>query len=403
MHRPLHARAVVLVSIIGVMGWAYLIVLGMTMAATSPPTAGFDLELLLVGARRIAEGQSPYDPSMLQGATVGATSLFYSYPPWVAQALVPLAGLSSTAVLMGWGALASVALVGVGVRIARRFGEADLPWAHTALVIAAIAPFVFPYAIGLLFGNLDTWFPAIYGLLLLGAAPSPDRNARWSLAAAGFALAVASASKLHPVSLGLWCLARGLRDRRADARSRAWSVLAIAVLFVVVIVIVSLLVGGTGPWLEYLTVVRAGAGADLVDARNGAPAVVVGSLVGLDSGGVRIAQALVLLTALAVTTWTALRRDDPVTSLAIAAAASFVTLPVTWYHYPAALIPFGIAALARASRADIVTRRRTVICTLGALISAVAAIAFVPLIWVAVALLLIAVHRSAGEQVTTTS
>ena len=39
---------------------------------------------------------------------------------------------------------------------------------------------------------------------------------------------------------------------------------------------------------------------------------------------------------------------DRLLGLTIAAVASLVILPITWYHYPVVLMPFGIAAVARA-------------------------------------------------------
>ena len=50
-----------------------------------PPRAGFDLTLLLEAARRVLAGESPFAPEMLAGTSPTSTSLFYSYPPPVAQ------------------------------------------------------------------------------------------------------------------------------------------------------------------------------------------------------------------------------------------------------------------------------------------------------------------------------
>ena len=41
--------------------------------ARPTPGAGFDLDLLLTGGRRVADGISPYEPSMLAGQSVGIT------------------------------------------------------------------------------------------------------------------------------------------------------------------------------------------------------------------------------------------------------------------------------------------------------------------------------------------
>ena len=91
---------------------------------------------------------------------------------------------------------------------------------------------------------------------------------------------------------------------------------------------------------------------------------------------------MVTLAVGVVAALAAWRVHDPVTSVAIVSAASLMTLPVTWYHYPAALIPVGIA-LAVGNPAS---RPRLAV----AVVVVGLAIAFLPLLWVAVAILLLA-------------
>ena len=79
-------------------------------------------------------------------------------------------------------------------------------------------------------------------------------------------------------------------------------------------------------------------------------------------------------------------------SLAWAAAASLAILPVTWYHYPSALLPFGLAALLR-SRGTAHARTTAPLLIAAGVIAAVA-IAWLPLLWVAIGLVLAAVHVS---------
>ena len=127
---------------------------------------------------------------------------------------------------------------------------------------------------------------------------------------------------------------------------------------VAAVLALSLAIGGLQPWIDYVSVLRAGASVDLLDNRNIGPAVQVVMLLGLGPGAVGPVQLVVLAAALVVTIVAALRVDDPLESLAWGAAASFVVLPVTWFHHFAALIPFGIAALARATVAAPEVRRR---------------------------------------------
>jgi hypothetical protein len=360
-------------------GWAGIGILVYLLASAVPPRAGFDLELLLVAGRRIAAGLSPYDPAGT-GGNLAAQDLFYSYPPPLAQALALAASLPMPValLLLALGSVGGLALV---ARLLARRLVPDRPGVDVALPAVALAPLVFPYAVAILFGNLDATFPLVYGLLLV-AALSGTAGTAW---AGGAALAIAAISKLHPASMWLWFVARP--DRSARRVAGATVVIGLG------IVVVSLLVGGLTPWLDYLGVVRTGAGADLVDRRNVGPAAQLTLLLGQPESFARVAQAAVSLSAVAFTILVARLRRDPVESLALAATVSLVTLPVTWFHYPVALIPFGIAA---AVRADGTPAQRAVLTWLFAA-GAVAALAIVfPVtVWFAVAFVLRAVVVSA--------
>ncbi|HEV7810299.1 MAG TPA: hypothetical protein VGO64_06855, partial [Candidatus Limnocylindrales bacterium] len=76
--RPPIARAIV--AVVGVVAWLGLIWIGVTLYSTTPPRAGFDLELLVAAGRDVAAGRSPYDPALVAGSAPVAESLFYSYP-----------------------------------------------------------------------------------------------------------------------------------------------------------------------------------------------------------------------------------------------------------------------------------------------------------------------------------
>jgi hypothetical protein len=86
----------------------------------------------------------------------------------------------------------------------------------------------------------------------------------------------------------------------------------------------------------------------------------------------------------------ALRIRDPLASLAVAFTASLVVLPVTWYHYPVALIPVGIALVIASPKAWPLVAL--------AIVVAGVAIAFPPFVWVAVAIILAAVWRLAAAR-----
>ena len=178
--------------VVGIIGWAGLTWLAIQLYTATPRIAAFDLELLLQAGRDVAAGRSPYDPAMVAGNTPRAADLFYSYPPPVAQVMALFAAIPSGIMLVAWDAAAIGGLVGVAALLTRRFAP-DLPVSRVVVPIVCLTPVCFPLAVGLLFGNLDVFFPLLYGLLLLGAVgSSPIRG--------GAAMAVASVTKLHPAS-----------------------------------------------------------------------------------------------------------------------------------------------------------------------------------------------------------
>ena len=354
LRRPNRIRLILITA--GVIGWGAFVWLLSRMFSANPPRAGFDLELLIVGGRHVAAGASPYSQAMLGGGPVDIADLFYTYPPLVAQVFSLIAGVPSALILSVTVALASVAAILVGRAVAVET-RSEAVGRATLLPLAALLPFWFPYTIAMLFGNVDMFFPALYGLVLIAVLRPGDRPGaeRW-VVVGGVALAVAALIKLHPAVLGVWLLARGWRERRRgeDIRPvgplrlpRSWRIAAVAVGIVALALAVSLAAGGLAPWQEYVAVLRAGASVDLLDTRNLGPAVQLVMLFGLGPSAVGPLQVVVLGLAMVVTVVAALRVDDPLESLAWGAVASFVVLPVTWFHHFAALVPFGIGALVR--------------------------------------------------------
>jgi hypothetical protein len=379
------ARRWVTWAVLGAFGWVGLVWLGVQMYGTNPPTAGFDLELLLRAGRDVAAGRSPYDPAIVAGAAPVAERLFYSYPPVVAQFMAIFAGVPSGIMLGAWDAAAVAGLAGVAGLLAQRLAP-DVSRFQVVFPMLCLIPLVLPFAVGLLFGNLDVFFPLLYGLVLLGVIA---RSSRQPPIAGGAAVAIAGLTKLHPASLGLWLAVRAVRSPTAR---RA---LVGAVITGAVIVAVSLVVGGTTVWSEYVAVVRAGSGADLVDPRNAGPAAQIALWSGAGETFARALQIPITLLALAITAIAAWSSRDTVESLAWAAAASLVILPVTWFHYPAAMIPFALTAVLRARGSIASTRVAGVVGA--ALAISIIAIAVLPLIWLAVGLVIVAARISTPE------
>ena len=421
---PRRGLPVGLWAVLAVVLWGGVLWLGARLFAMTPPSAGFDLDLIVRAGVRVAQGAGPYDPSMLAGHAPTAEDLFYSYPPPVAQGFALIAGVPTGIALLGLAVVAVAGLALVARELARRLDPAHSVGSAVVPVIA-IAPLVFPFAIATLFGNLDLLFPLLYGALLLAVLPGapalaavrPGRS--WSavfdrfggarVVAGGASLALAAVAKLHPASLGVWFLVRGARDRRdlarggdlADSRASVadhraiptgWRVLIVAAVVGVAIVAMSLVVGGLGPWQDYLDVVRVGAAADIVDRRNIGPAAQIALLLGGSETLARVLQLPIALAAVAVTAWAAWSRRDAVESLAIAATASLVILPVTWFHYPVALLPFAVAAWLRARAGTTATITLRWLAVAGVI--AAFAIVLPVTLWLAVAAVLLAVRAS---------
>jgi hypothetical protein len=158
-------------------------------------------------------------------------------------------------------------------------------------------------------------------------------------------------------------------------------------------------VGGVAPWQDYAAVVRSGTSATIVDPRNAGPAALVAGFLGGGDGLARTLHLGVGVVAVAVTLWAAWRRRDPLEGFAWATAASLCTLPVTWYHYPSALLPVAIAAWLRADRSAPTVRRLLV----AAMAVGAVAIAALPLLWAAIALVILAARVSRPAVATATT
>src|SRR5439155_2783498 len=102
----------------------------------------------------------------------------------VAQAFALLASLPSAFILSVTIALASASAVLVGSAVATTVRSQAIGRA-VALPLAALLPFWFPYTVGMLFGNLDMFFPALYGIVLVAVLrPRGARDGdRWIIAA----------------------------------------------------------------------------------------------------------------------------------------------------------------------------------------------------------------------------
>ena len=86
--------------------------------------------------------------------------------------------------------------------------------------------------------------------------------------------------------------------------------------------------------------------------------------------------------AAVATVFAAVRVRDPILSVGIVVTASLVVLPVTWYHYPVALMPVAAALAIRDPRSRPWIALAIVLVDVG--------IVALPLVWVGVAVVLYA-------------
>lgn len=363
------------------------------MLSKNPPEAGFDLQLLLDAAKRVAAGGSPYDAHAVSGG-LQASDLFYSYPPVVAQALVPFSGLPTWLVLTGWCVGAAVGLAVVAALLARSpLGRpasalAGLP-VDVALLSLAVAPYFFPFVVAILFGNVDAWFPLLFGAVALTLASGRGASPRVTGVAGGVALAIASVVKLHPATLVVWLAAR--RTATPGARLARITVIGAAIATGLAILALSLVLGGAGPWTDYPQYLSLGSNADLASRVNIGPASQVALLAG-DGSLARPLAFIVAALAVGLTLLTSKLVRDELESFAWAVVASLIVLPVTWYHYPAALVPVALAAWTRSRGTP--ARRRVSAMLVAAVVVSDAAIVLPVALWLAVALLFMAIRSS---------
>jgi hypothetical protein len=363
---------------IGAIGWSGLAWIGGLLASADPPRLGDDLQLLVNAARRVVAGEPLYGAGGVGGSLL-AEGLFYSYPPLVAQALVPASGLPFGTFMLLWSA---GAVAGLGL-VARRLSR---PGRELLLPTLALAPYMTAFAVALLFGNVNAWFPFVLGLVLAGLLVP----GRVTTVSAGVALTAATFAKLHPASVGLWLVVRATRLRRARPELAIAGVAAAAGLLAIGASVVG---AGTRPWVEYFDFLRFGAAAsDFISPLNVGPASQLAIAFGLDEAAARSIQIAVTTAALVATVLAAWRLEDDVASLAWATTASLVVLPVTWVHYPVALIPVALASLARAEGGSF---GRVGALLGGALAATTVAVAVPNAMWVGVALVLVAAHLSA--------
>ena len=153
--------------------------------------------------------------------------------------------------------------------------------------------------------------------------------------------------KVAPGVLSGWFLGRLGRERGSEEGRGAAIVLGSAAVVGLAVLGLSLVAGGAQLWRDYIPVAGAASRAQLLDPRNVGPAAQIALAVGGDEALVRALQIPIAIGAVVASLAAGALLRDRLLGMTIAAVASLVILPITWYHYPVALMPFAVAAIAR--------------------------------------------------------
>ena len=206
--------------LVGGLGWVGLVALGVALFAKQPPQAGFDLALILDAGRRVAAGRVALPRRGGGRGHPGREPLLFvpaaGRPGGLARSAGSRTGSCSSAAgiaaVAGFGLVVRSLAAGVGRRSAWDVVDVVLP-------ALALAPFIYPFAIALLFGNVDAWFPLAYGARPAGG---PRRVAPLARSAAASPSASPPLAKLYPgLLLGWLAVARACSRWVRDGRDRA--------------------------------------------------------------------------------------------------------------------------------------------------------------------------------------
>lgn len=307
---------------------------------------GLDLAVYREGALALlgqADGKQLYDDALVRTDTRG---LPFTYPPFAAVLLVPLALLPGTAALVLLTALSLVCLVGVAGVVVRYLSTVDGParpvWRRPALVLAVLVIGISgPWREGLGFGQVNALLMILVLADLLRSARLPS----------GVLTGVAAGIKLTPLAFGLVFLAR------RDWGSLAWMTASFA--------------GTVGVgwilapresavfWLDALfDASRVGATADLYN-------VSLNSVIAQSGLAEELQRPVWAMAALLVAAigYVAIRRADEDADAVRAIAANAVVMlaisPISWFHHwvwIALILPAGLLHARR------LTGTRRVVC-----------------------------------------
>ena len=286
---------------------------------------GYDFSAYWTAASNLLHGLPIYAVDQLTGPYAPQRQFLYLYPPPLAAAVTPLAALVPTDYRLAawaWVALGALIVATSVFSVARSLGLPERvksatghgPW---ILLVAAIC---FPPVVSeLVLGNVHLLLLGLLSAAWLGVRRGDRTGERW----AGIAVGLATAVKVFPALLILWFLLTGRR------RAAIWSAIG-----GLAAVIVTLLITGIQPWLDYPAVLlNLSAPANTTDTL--APTVWLASFIGFST-----ARVVVTVAALGLLAWSALRLETR-RSFAVAVLLSLLIAPALYHHYLAiSVLPF---------------------------------------------------------------
>ena len=278
-----------------------------------------DLDVYRYGGQSVLDGVSPYAQEDPQHGYP------FSYPPFAALAMVPLALLPGWLAASVWTGLSAACLAGTVILVHRSLGR---PCSGAFIVIACAFSLAFePVWQNYVFAQINV----VLMLALLVDVVRPDRRT------AGILVGVAAGIKLAPL---IFVVLLVLVGRRAAAARAVVTFVGTVLLGLVAVP------GATTYW-----------GERLVDpTRVGPPSLahnqsVTGTLTRLLDGPpptmlwLIVAGPLALATVLIAAAWW--RRGDRVLATCLGAVAMLIASPISWSHHWVWVVPVALAVWER--------------------------------------------------------
>ena len=290
---------------------------------------GYDFSAYWAAANRLIAGSSPYQPAQLAATYSPQQQFLYLYPPPLAAAVTPLAGLAPSdyhVANWAWFAVGAVVLTGTVYAISRseRLSERfDLLAGRRGWLWLLVGALAFPPVVAeLVLGNVHLLLLGLLGLAWLGVRRGGTRGD----ALAGIGIGLATIIKVFPGLLIVWLLV-----------TRRFRAAGLAVLAAAVVALATLPITGVQPWLDYPRVL-ANLGSPVDTADTLAPTVWLAPLLGFDVARLLVDAAGLALVVLLGLASRGRAGATTAASFGAAVATSILVAPALYQHYLAILV-----------------------------------------------------------------